>query len=307
MPELQEESGHTQQTKQPSAEREAWDGIASGYDAFVTSTHLWLGEEGLRHVGLRAGMEFLDVAAGSGALSIPAARLGAKVLATDLSPLMLERLGARAYAEGLDVETRAMDGHRLELADDSFDVAGSQFGVMLFPDMPRGIREMVRVVRPGGRVLLTVFGDPQHVEFFGFFVDAIRSVRPEFTGPPMDPPPLPFQLQHPDKLRQELSNAGLSQIRVHALTEKLEFGSGEQLWTWLLNSNPISGEVLRCLQLDEAERGEVRQTLDAMVRNRATGDGPAVLTNPINIAIGTKSRSRRGSFALQQRPKGKAR
>ena len=53
---------------------------------------MWLANEGLRRAGLRAGMRFLDVAAGSGALSIPAARLGAQVLATDLSPAMLQLL-----------------------------------------------------------------------------------------------------------------------------------------------------------------------------------------------------------------------
>ena len=58
------------------------------------------GERGPRHAGLRAGMRFLDVAAGSGALSIPAARLGARVLATDQSPVMLELLEERARAEG---------------------------------------------------------------------------------------------------------------------------------------------------------------------------------------------------------------
>jgi ubiquinone/menaquinone biosynthesis C-methylase UbiE len=51
-----------------------------------------------------------------------------------------------------------MDGHALDLDDGSFDRVGSQFGVMLFPDMPKGIREMARVVNPGGRVLLNVYG-----------------------------------------------------------------------------------------------------------------------------------------------------
>jgi len=164
--------------------RAAWDKIAPGYDEFVTVTHIELGNEGLRRADLRPGMRFLDVAAGSGALSIPAARLGAQVLATDQSPVMLERLRARARNEGLEVETRVMDGHALELDDDSFDMAGSQFGVMLFPDMPKGIREMARVVRPGGRVLMNVFGDPHKIEFFGFFVRAIQSIRPDFEGPP---------------------------------------------------------------------------------------------------------------------------
>ena len=80
--------------------------------------------------------------------------------------------------EGLNIETRVMDGHALELDDDSFDMAGSQFGVMLFPDMPKGISEMARVVKPGGRVLMNVYGDPHEIEFFGFFVRAIQSVRP---------------------------------------------------------------------------------------------------------------------------------
>ena len=121
---------------------------------------------------------------------------------------MLGLLEERARKEGLAIATRVMDGHALDLDDDSFDMAGSQFGVMLFPDMPKGIREMARVVKPGGRVLMTVYGDPQKIEFFGFFVSAIRSVRPDFTGPPMDPPPLPFQLQDPQRLRKELSRRG---------------------------------------------------------------------------------------------------
>jgi len=115
---------------------------------------------------------------------------------------MLTLLRERAHGERLDIETRVMDGHALELDDASFDVAGSQFGVMLFPDMPAG--EMVRVVRPGGRVLMTVYGDPRQIEFFGFFLRAIQSVRADFTGPPMEPPPLPFQLQSPRRLESEL-------------------------------------------------------------------------------------------------------
>jgi ubiquinone/menaquinone biosynthesis C-methylase UbiE len=268
--------------------RAAWDKIAAGYDEFVTPTHLWVGGEGIRRADLRPGMRFLDVAAGSGALSIPAARLGAQVLATDQSPVMLERLRARAQREGLDIETRVMDGHALDLDKESFDMAGSQFGVMLFPDMPRGISEMARVVRRGGRVLMNVLGDPRKIEFFGFFVAAIRSLRPDFTGPPMDPPPLPFQLQHPDRLRQELAKAGLKDIRVETITEQLKFLSGAQLWDWLVNSNPIAEMVLGGLDLATEERGAIREELSRLVRERAGGDSPAVLTNPVNIGIGTK-------------------
>jgi ubiquinone/menaquinone biosynthesis C-methylase UbiE len=268
--------------------RAAWDAIAPGYDQFVTPTHSELGLEGLRHAGLSAGMRFLDVAAGCGALSIPAARLGGEVLATDQSSAMLERLAERARGDGLKVETRVMDGHALELDDNSFDVAGSQFGVMLFPDMPKGISELARVLRPGGRVLIIAFGDPRKIEFFGFLIGAIQSVRPDFNGPPMDPPPLPFQLQDPERLRRELATAGLKDIKLVTTTEPLEFRTGKALWDWLIWSNPIVETVLGGLGLTDDERGLVQQTLERMVRERAGAQGVAILTSPINIGIGTK-------------------
>lgn len=268
--------------------RAAWDNIAAGYDEFVTPTHMWVAGEGLRRAGLRPGMRFLDVAAGSGALSIPAARLGAQVLSTDLSSTMLERLKARARKEGLNLETRVMDGHALELEKDTFDISGSQFGVMLFPDMPRGISELARVTKPGGRVLMNVLGAATRIEFFHFFVNAIQAAVPGFTGPPMDPPPLPFQLQDPEKLRRELAKAGLKDVRVETIIEKLEFQSGKQLWDWLVNSNPIAGAILAELNLTEEQTAVVQQALNGMVSERSGGSGPAVLTNPINIGIGTK-------------------
>jgi ubiquinone/menaquinone biosynthesis C-methylase UbiE len=268
--------------------RVAWDKIAPGYDKTNTPTQMWLGNEGLRRAELRPGMRFLDVAAGSGALSIPAARIGAHVLATDQSPIMLDLLGQRARKEGLSIETRVMDGHALELSDESFDMAGSQFGVMLFPDMPKGISEMVRVVKPGGRVLMIVYGDPHKIEFLRFLVSAIQSVRPGFSGPPMDPPPLPFQLQDPGRLQKELAETGLRDIKVETITETTEFKTGKELWEWVIWSNPIAEAVLEELSLTVGERAVVQQSLETLVRQRAGENGFAVLSNPINIGTGTK-------------------
>lgn len=266
--------------------RAAWDRIAPGYDRAVTPSHMWVGGEGLRRAGLRAGMRFLDVAAGSGALSIPAARLGARVLATDHSAVMLDRLKARARQEGLDIETRVMDGHALELEDNSFDLAGSQFGVMLFPDMPRGIRELVRVVPPGGRVLMNVLGDPRKVEFFAFFLRGIQAVRPDFAGPPE--PPLPFQLRDPQRLHRELAAAGLNDVQVETVAETLVFQSGADLWDWLISSNPVAGAVLDGLNLTGAERQAIPRALDGLVRERAGDSGAAKLTTQVHIGVGRK-------------------
>jgi ubiquinone/menaquinone biosynthesis C-methylase UbiE len=264
-----------------------WNNIASGYDQFVTPTHISIANEGLHEAGLRPGMLFLDVASGSGALSIPAARLGAKVLSIDISPVMLERLKVRSTKEGLTVETRVMDGQSLELEDNIFNIAGSQFGVMLFPDMPSGLREMTRVTKPGGRVLMHVLSAPEKVEFFSFFVRAIQAAVPSFI-PPLDHPPLPFQLRNPERLHQEMSKAGLKDVSVETITEELSFQSGKQLWEWLINSNPVAGQLLSELNLTEQQKEVIQQSLELMVRERSVGKESAILRNQIHRGIGKK-------------------
>jgi ubiquinone/menaquinone biosynthesis C-methylase UbiE len=268
--------------------RRAWDKVAPGYDEFVTPTYFGLGTEALRRAGLRPGMRLLDVAAGSGAVSLAAARLGARVTAVDVSPVMVEQLSRRARQEALDLEARVMDGHALELEDDSFDIVASEFGVMLFPDLPRGLREMARVTRPGGRVVVVAFGSPARIEFLGFFIRAVQAAVPGFTGPPMDPLPLPFQVQDPEKLRLEMVGAGLKDVRVEETSEKMKYTSGEHYWGWVTNSNPIVGMLLGQLDLKADQIATIKRAADALIRERAAGTGTAVLLSPINIGIGTK-------------------
>lgn len=267
--------------------RDAWENIAARYDEFVTPLNTVLAEQALPLAELRPGMRFLDVAAGSGALSIPAARLGAHVVATDIAPTMIERLTARTRAEGLNnLEGLVMDGYALDLDDDTFDVAGSQNGVSLFPDVKRGLAELVRVTKPGGRVLIVAFGALQRAEFLSFLMGAIKAAVPGFTGIPMDPPPLPFQLADPDKLRQELGDAGLTDVRVETITWQMEFTSATHFLDWVPSSNPIGAGLVA--GLTEEQKSSVQQVLDGMLRERSGGYPGAVLNTEINIGIGTK-------------------
>jgi ubiquinone/menaquinone biosynthesis C-methylase UbiE len=274
-------------TQEQEQTRNSWNNIAANYDAFVTPKNIVLAEDALRLAGLRPGMRFLDVAAGSGALSIPAARLGAQVLSVDFAPVMIERLNARAREEGLSgLEAYVMDGHALDLEDGTFDISGSQNGVSLFPDLPQGLREMVRVTKPGGRVLIVAFGSLRKAEFLGFFLGAIQAVAPGFTGLPMDPPPLPFQLADPEKLGQQMVNAGLTDVRVKTTIWHMEFQTGIEMWDVVTNSNPIGSMLVA--NLTDEHRTAAQQALDGMLRERSGGTGRAVLTNEVNVAIGTK-------------------
>ena len=135
---------------------------------------------------------------------------------------------------------------------------------------------------------MIAYGDPRKVDFFGFFVSAIRSVRPDFTGPPLDPPPLPFQLQDPERLRREFAVAGLKDVEVETITETTNFRSGKHLWEWVVWCNPIVESVLGELDLKNDERDAVQLAMERLVRDRAADEDAALLSNPINIGIGTK-------------------
>lgn len=266
--------------------RAGWDRVAPGFDEYLTPDNSALGDKVLRRHEVAPGMRVLDVAAGSGALALPAARIGAQVVAADISPVMINRLAARARSEGLtNLDTRVMDGHSLDLDDDTFDLAASQHGVSLFGDMARGVREMARVTRPGGRVLIVAMGPLPQVEFLRFFFGAVRTVVPGFAGLPTDPPPLPFQVADPERLRAKLTGAGLGDVRVESDVWDMTLRSGAHLWDVVTNSNPIGAASVADLT-DEQTAG-VRSVLDGMLRERSGGAPEALLHNAINVGVGT--------------------
>jgi len=280
------QQGSSQQGTEAQQARDAWDAIAPAYDEVVTPGNILHAEQPLRAVGLRAGERFLDVACGSGALAVPAARLGAEVVAVDFAPTFVERLDQRARREGLDnLQARVMDGHALDLPDDSFDVSGSQHGVSLFPDMPRALAEMVRVTKPGGRVLLVAFGDIRKAEFLSYFIGAAKSVVPDFAGLPLDTPPLPFQCADTGVMAAALTAAGLRDVTIEQTTWRMPFQSAEQYWQWITSSNPIGRRLAGALTQEQG--AEVRRVLDGMLRERADGGGAAELHADVNIGIGT--------------------
>lgn len=125
---------------------------ASGDFAVVGTTLQIVGELLAEAVDIRSGERVLDVAAGNGNATLAAARRFATVTSTDYVPALLEKSEARARAEGLPVTYKVADAEQLPFPDASFDVALSTFGVMFTPQHTRSSAELLRVVRPGGRI-----------------------------------------------------------------------------------------------------------------------------------------------------------
>ncbi|NED97336.1 methyltransferase domain-containing protein [Phytoactinopolyspora alkaliphila] len=273
----------------PSTEqiRDAWEAIAPRFDEFATPETIGFGERILGRLGLDTGTRLLDVAAGSGALSLPAARLGAEVVAVDIAPAMIERLQARARTDGLtNVAGRVMDGSALEFDDDTFDVSVSQNGVSVFPDMKRGLAEMVRVTKPGGTVLVVAFGALERAEFLGFFVGAAKAAVPDFTPMPVDQPPLPFQVSDPAVFRARLAEAGLTDVTVETTTWDMPVESAMHLWNFIASGHPIGAQMIASLTREH--QVETQRVLDGMLRERSGGEPGAVIHTELNVGVGTK-------------------
>ncbi len=269
----------------PEEERESWDRVAKGFDELTTPRNIGFSDNALSHTSLRPGMYFLDVASGSGALSIAAARRGARVLASDLSPVMIELLKARAHSEKLEnLDGRVMDGRALDLEDDTFDMAGSMNGVSLFPDADKGLSEMVRVTKPDGEVMIIAFGPMEKTEFPNFFFRALQSAAPDVPVSPPEGNGGPFQMADSDLMASRMVNAGLKGVRVRPMTWTMEFKSSDEFWDTITHSNPIGEHMIGTLTSEQ--QTAVRKAVQGMLAQRAGGSGSTILTSEMNLGVG---------------------
>jgi SAM-dependent methyltransferase len=160
---------------------------ASGdYPSMVETFLLPLGPRLVEACGIGSGMRVLDVAAGTGNASLPAAERGATVTASDLTPELLEAGRRSAEAEGLQLDWVEADAENLPFEDESFDVVMSSIGAMFAPHHQETADELVRVCRPGGTIGLLSW-TPE-----GMIGALFRTMGPFAPPPPpgAQPPPL---------------------------------------------------------------------------------------------------------------------
>jgi ubiquinone/menaquinone biosynthesis C-methylase UbiE len=162
------------------------------YHAVATEIIQDLGPVLVDAVGIGTGDRVLDVAAGSGNVAIPAAATGASVVATDLTPELIDQGIVDARARGVELEWEVADAEHLPYPDDSFDVVTSCVGVMFAPHHQQSADELLRVCRPGGRIGLISWTPP------GFIGQMFATMKPYVAPPPpgAQPPPLWGDVEH---------------------------------------------------------------------------------------------------------------
>jgi ubiquinone/menaquinone biosynthesis C-methylase UbiE len=270
----------------PEQSADAWSNTAEDYDSFSQQVTLPFAEDAARLVRIAAGTRVLDVAAGTGNFAFAAARRGAKVLATDFAPSMVELLRLKAERQGLarSIDTAVMDGQALDLAGASFDVAASIFGLTFFADHDRGLGELLRVLVPGGRAVVATWAPPPHGEMFRILGSAMSKAMPDMPAP--SGPPHWTKLGEADAFRERLIANGFARAHVVEVRHAWVFDKIEQFTDTMPKAAPAAVAMFKSMTTDQ--RQTFVAALDQDLRARQ-GDGPYAITHEALIAIGTKA------------------
>ena len=174
-------------------------------------------------------MRVLDVAAGNGNFAIAAARLGAQVTASDLSPRMVELGSERSNAEGVDIEWKEGDAEALPFPASEFDLVASVFGAMFAPRPALVATEMFRVARPGGSVAMANYG--------AGYLSRLSDLIGRFSTQPTPDLPSPFLWGDPDEVRRRMKPHAAT-VEVEPMTLRFEFASFADWEARFANANP---------------------------------------------------------------------
>jgi ubiquinone/menaquinone biosynthesis C-methylase UbiE len=192
---------------------------------------------------LHTGERVLDVACGTGVLARLAAKAvgpTGKVAGADLNEGMLATARDQAEREELSIEWHTCDAAALSIPDGSFDVALCQWGLEFFSDRLRGLREVARVLVPGGRLVLRVWRALDRQPFYVALLDALERHLGPGAGAPIR---AAFTLPDRKELRTLVTEAGFSRVHVRITTNLLRFPSLEQYVLGYLAATPIAARV----------------------------------------------------------------
>ena len=219
-----------------------WERWRPRIEDFTAPVREWM----LAELAPRAGDTVLELAAGAGDTGFEAAAAAGRLISTDFSPAMVGVARRRGAELGLgNVDHRLMDAERIELDADSVDGVLCRFGYMLMPDPAAAFAETRRVLRPGGRLALAVWGAPERNPWatigFGLLIER------GFLPPPGPSDPGPFALAAEERMRALLEGAGFTAVRTEEVPVRFTFRDLDDYEAFTTDTGGPAALVLRGL------------------------------------------------------------
>lgn len=248
----------------------SWERRRADIERISAPVREWM----LRALAPHPGDTVLELAAGNGDTGFEAAELvgeKGRVIVSDFSPGMLDgarRRGAEVGAANIDY--RVLDAEKIELEDDSVDGVLCRFGYMLMADPAAALTETRRVLRPGSRLALAVWGSPESNPFFGMMGMAL--VQRGHVSPP-EPPPAPgiFAMAGTERTVALLRDAGFGDVRTEEVPVHFVLSGADEYVKFVADTAGPLAVALRALS--DAERAAIEDDLQASLTPFAAEGG----------------------------------
>jgi ubiquinone/menaquinone biosynthesis C-methylase UbiE len=255
---------------QRRVQRYGWDKAAAHYESFWARQIAPAQDLLLEMAALSTGESVLDTACGTGLVSFPAAEAvgpTGSVVGTDISEKMVEACRAEAARRGLaSARFERMDAEKLELPDAIFDIALCSLGMMYVPDPVAALGELLRVLRPGGRALSSVWGARRNCGWAEIFPIVDARVESEVC-------PMFFQLGTGENQAAAFTRAGFAEVRSERLRVALDYDSAEDALGAAFVGGPVA---LAYSRFDEPTRDAAHAEYLASIEPFRNGAGYSI-------------------------------
>lgn len=267
--------------KSPLAEPSPWNMVAAGYDTYTRDFLGKYSSWALQQISLPETAQIVDVACGPGTTSLLLADRVSHIDAVDFSAQMLEKFRRHLQVQGAsNVTLHEADGQNLPLRDSVYDLGISMFGLMFFPDRVQGMRELFRVLQPGGQVVIGSWASAARSELMSLLFETVRLIEPAIPGPVEDIK----SLENPAVLKAELEEAGFVDVHVQECSQAMEIDDIDEFWTALHEGSVPVLMLRKKLGEEEWRTREVR----ALEHLRARVPVPSERASAANIGFGRK-------------------